>query len=211
MSQTINTQHQAVPEKYHEEILVVPREQLFANETLTWHGVNTSEEITTHTLETINKHQSYIPRYQAEENAAFKQIIPYMIFEYNGTYFVMQRKKDASETRLANKYSLGIGGHMRKEDLAQGATIFDWAKREFEEEVTFAGNIHIKPLGILNDDTNDVGKVHLGLVLFIHADNGNITIKDEHKSGVLLTLEECIALMPSMESWSQLVLQKLAE
>lgn len=211
MSQSTHTTTQTIPEKYLEEILVVPRKELFANETIVWHGVNTSEEITTHTLETINKHQAYIPRYQAEDNQNYKQIIPYMLFEHNGSYFVMQRKKDASETRLANKYSLGIGGHMRKEDITDGATIFEWAKREFEEEVSFTGNIHIKPLGILNDDTNDVGKVHLGLVLILHADNGNISIKDEHKSGQMFTLEECIALLPSMESWSQLVLKKLAE
>ena len=60
----------------------------------------------------------------------YKQIIPYMIFEYADNYFLMERKSTASEQRLKSKLSLGIGGHIRQEDL-DGGTIFDWASENF--------------------------------------------------------------------------------
>ena len=120
----------------------------------------------------------------------------------------MQRRANASEKRLQNKYSLGIGGHIRQEDM-QKKSIFTWAQREFHEEVDYQGNFAIKPLGILNDDSNAVGKVHLGFVLLLYGDSDNISIKSELKSGKLVSLAACITSVNSMESWSELVLNHL--
>ena len=75
-----------------------------------------------------------------ETDPAYKQIIPYLVFTYENKYFLMQRQKKASETRLQSKYSLGIGGHIREEDM-ENCTLVDWAKREFEEEIDL-GNPH---------------------------------------------------------------------
>ena len=188
-----------------EQILVVKRSILFGNEHA-WHGVNNNnvESI----VRTITNNQEYIERSFAETNQAYKQIIPYMIFTFGNKYFVMQRKATASEQRLAGKLSLGIGGHMRQEDMT-GKTIFDWAQREFEEEVSYFGKLEITILGTLNDDSNDVGKVHLGLVLLAQGDNDQIAIKDEHKSGVLMTKQECLDKFDQFEGWSQLILQIL--
>lgn len=188
-----------------EQILVVKKDILFAGHSA-WHGVNSHniESI----VEIITNHQEYMERATAETDLSYKQIIPYMIFTFNGEYFVMQRKATASEQRLAGKLSLGIGGHMNQEDM-NGKTIFDWAQREFEEEVSYSGNLTIKTLGILNDDTNDVGKVHLGLVLLAQGDNDQISIKDEHKSGVLMSKKECLIKIDNFENWSKMILQML--
>lgn len=188
-----------------EQILVVKRTALFADKPA-WHGIcdNNIESI----VAIITTHQEYMQRALAEKDLTYKQIIPYLIFEFAGTYFVMQRKLTASEQRLAGKLSLGIGGHMRQEDM-QGQTIFDWAQREFEEEVSYTGTLKITTLGILNDDSNDIGKAHLGLVLLAHGDNDQIFIKSEHKSGVLLTKQACLEQFDKFESWSQLVLKLL--
>lgn len=188
-----------------EAVLVIKRDILFENSDA-WHGISTDniEE----TIETIKTHQEYMSRAQAEQDQNFKQIIPYIIFTCNGKYFVMQRKKTASEQRLASKYSIGIGGHIRKEDMG-GHTIFDWAQREFEEEVNYKGTIRMKTIGLLNDDSNEVGKVHFGLVILFQGDNENISIKDEHKSGTMLTADECKAMLENMENWSKLTLQAI--
>ena len=189
-----------------EQILVVKRSILFPDENA-WHGINNTniESI----VATITNNQEYIERAGAETNQLYKQIIPYMIFTFGDRYFVMQRKATASEQRLAGKLSLGIGGHMNQEDM-HGKTIFDWAQREFEEEVSYTGNLKITTLGVLNDDTNDVGKVHLGLVLLLKGDNDQIAIKSEHKSGVLLTKQECLDKFDQFEGWSQHILQILS-
>ena len=188
-----------------EQILVVKKDVLFAGQNA-WHGVNHQniESI----VAIITNNQEYMQRSAAETDTSYKQIIPYMIFTFDGQYFVMQRKATASEQRLAGKLSLGIGGHMRQEDMS-GKTIFDWAQREFEEEVSYTGNLKITTLGILNDDTNEVGKVHLGLVLLAQGDNDQIFIKDEHKSGVLMTKQECLIKIDNFENWSKMILQML--
>jgi predicted NUDIX family phosphoesterase len=187
------------PSHLSEEILVVKRSILF-NDTSAWSGIN--NQIFDECMQTIQKNSAFMPRSHAETNPAYKQIIPYVIFTVDQKIFVMQRKTTASEQRLAHKYSIGIGGHMRQEDLSSN-NIFNWALREFEEEVNYSGAQEMSKIGILNDDTNDVGKVHLGMILLLKGSSDQISIKSEHKSGMLLTLDECKALYSQMESWSQ--------
>ena len=138
-----------------------------------------------------------------EQDATYKQIIPYMIFEYADSYFLMERKSTASETRLQSKLSLGIGGHIRQEDMA-GGTVFDWANREFHEEVSYKGNLEIEHLGVLNDDSNSVGQVHLGFILLLHGDSPDIAIRSEHKQGILVSCEQADSYIDRMESWSEI-------
>lgn len=188
-----------------EQILVVKQNTLFKNQPA-WHGMLTDK--IDPIISTIMEHQEYMTRSIAETDESYKQIIPYLIFTHNNKYFVMQRKATASEQRLAGKLSLGIGGHMQQQDMTSN-NIIDWVQREFEEEVSYEGTLRITTLGILNDDSSKVGKVHLGLVLLAHGDNDNIAIKDEHKSGYLMTKAECMERYDSMESWSQMILDFL--
>jgi len=201
MSQQITPQ--ATTQKSLDElILVVKRNQLLGKQT--WHGIK--EVDFDHYLQIIQQKKEFLPRGMMENDPSYKQIIPYLVFNFEDTYFLMQRASKASETRLRNKYSLGIGGHIRQEDMTTDS-IFEWAKREFHEEVNYNGNLIIKPLGILNDDSDDVGKVHIGFVLLLQGDSSKISIKSELKSGTLVTLEECAKYNESLESWSQLVLE----
>ena len=184
----------------NENILVVKTSTLFP--------AGAFQGISTHTqevLDIINDHKEFNPRPAMEEDFSYKQIIPYLIFKFEDHYFLMQRKSTSSEQRLKNKYSLGIGGHMRQEDLSEGATIFDWAKREFEEETDYSGRFTIKTLGVLNDDSNPVGQVHLGLVLLLEGDTANIKVRSELKSGQLITAQECLNFYQDLESWSQII------
>jgi predicted NUDIX family phosphoesterase len=196
---------QAERQKHDEHILVVPREQIFAD-AQAWHGLK--EVDFDQYLQIINDKKEFLPRSIMETEPVYKQIIPYLVFTHDDKYFLMQRKSDASEARLRNKLTLGIGGHIRQEDM-QSNSLFAWALREFHEEVEYAGNISVKPLGILNDDSNDVGKVHIGFVLLLQGDSADITIKSELKSGIMMTLQECSAQRETMESWSQFVVDFL--
>lgn len=191
-----------------ESILVVKQDTLF-KEFPAWHGI--SLDALHPLLTAIVQHQESLPRHLAEKDASYKQIISYMIFTFDSKIFIMQRKNKLNEQNLANKLSVGIGGHMTQEDI-QGETLFDWISREFEEEVSYEGNLAMHTLGFLNDDSNEVGKKHIGLVVLLKGDNGNITIKgDEHKSGQLMSMEECFDKFEQFESWSQLILKALVE
>ncbi len=200
-------QIQSIPfqPQYHEDILVVKRNLLF-QQTQAWQGLQKEPYDTF--LRIIQQHAAFIPRTHAETDPTYKQIIPYMVFVYDKKIFVMKRKSTASEQRLSNKYSLGIGGHMRQEDIKNNDILF-WGQREFHEEVTYHDRFNTIPLGILNDDSSEIGKVHLGIALLLQGNSCQIAIKDEHKSGVLLTLEQCYDLYPLFEPWSQMLLPAL--
>jgi len=201
----IHNNKQVIDQKIDEHILVVKRSYLFA-ESQAWHGLK--EVNFDHYLHIINHKKEFHPRSVMETNPLYKQIIPYLIFTHDNNYFLMQRRSDSSETRLRNKLTLGIGGHIRQEDM-QEDSLFGWATREFHEEVEYAGNLTVKPLGIINDDSDDVGKVHIGFALLLTGDSSDIAIKSELKSGVLMPLSECIAQQGGMESWSQFVVDFL--
>lgn len=207
MSNIPSPQLQTTPvtSKQDELILVVKRKHLFAHHA-PWSGL---KEVNFDTyLQTIQEKKDFLPRSIMETDPNYKQIIPYLIFEHDNKYFLMQRQGDATEKRLQNKYSLGIGGHIRQEDMTSDS-IIEWAKREFHEEVSYDGELEIKPLGVLNDDSNPVGQVHIGFVFLLSGNSGDITVKSELKSGQLLTLDECKPYFTSMESWSQIAFEFL--
>lgn len=195
-----------ITHKAHDEfILVVKRNDIFAQHE-PWHGLQ--HEVLDDVMQAIATKKEFLPRSIMELDINYKQIIPYLVFKYQDQYFLMQRQAKASEQRLQNKYTLGIGGHIRQEDLTQDS-IFQWAKREFHEEVTYNGSLELTTLGVLNDDSNAVGQVHLGLVLLLQGDSSDIQVKSELKSGQLVTLQELKLFYEHMESWSQIVYQTL--
>ena len=211
------TSQQQNTQLHDEHILVVRRAHLFPIEQA-WHGLK--EVNFDDYLHIINHRKEFHPRSVMETNPTYKQIIPYLIFTHDNHYFLMQRKSDASETRLRNKLTLGIGGHIRQEDMSSYAeaskdkqenALFTWALREFHEEVEYAGKVSVTPLGIINDDSNDVGKVHIGFALLLRGDSPAIKVKSELKHGELVSLDHCITMKQDMESWSQFVVDALQE
>lgn len=184
----------------NENILVIKRAKLFPD--TAFQGL---QPISDDFFDLVESQKEFFPRPQMEEDPLYKQIIPYLIFQYQDRYFLMQRKSTSSEQRLKNKYSLGIGGHMRQEDMQQAKTIFDWAYREFQEEIDYQGHFTIKTLGMLNDDSNPVGQVHIGLVLLLQGNSDAIKVRSELKSGQLLTIQELQTHYDDLESWSQII------
>lgn len=156
----------------------------------------------------IAQHKQFMPRMLAEENFAYKQICSYLVFKHKNRFFLMQRKSTASEQRLQDRYTLGIGGHLREEDMVSNR-IQDWIYREFEEEVDYEGSLSIVPLGVINDDRNAVGQVHIGFVFLLVGSSDHISVKSELKEGKLLTLDECVVHYDKLESWSMLIVDYL--
>lgn len=190
-----------------ENILVVKRDDLFPDNT-SWQGLQKPQDNCF--IDTIMVKKELLSRVIMENDPSYKQIIPYLVFKYQDKYFLMQRKAKASETRLKSKYSLGIGGHIRQDDI-QDKDIAGWARREFHEEVDYTGNFEVNFLGVLNDDSNDVGKVHVGFVYLLEGDSEHISVKEELQSGTLLTLEECEHFYDRMEEWTKIVFNFLKQ
>jgi len=189
-----------------EQVLVVRREDIFPDGA--WHGFVT-ENLDRH-QRVIRERHDFRPRSEVENDPTYQQIIPYVVFRHGDRYFLTHRLRASSERRLRKQYSLGVGGHINPRDLGAGDPILDGLKREWEEEVVYDGKFEARLLGFLNEDSSPVSKVHLGVVFLVDGDSPNIRIRETDKlAGELLTLEEMRMFYLAMESWSQIVYDRL--
>lgn len=186
--------------KEAERVMVVLREDLFGGDV--WNGIRAEDS--RKYLKVITGKHKFSARGEVEQDPRYKQIIPYLVYEFEGKIFVMKRKATHTDKRLANKISIGVGGHINKEDVKSNNPV-EWARREFEEEIEYSGKLKTEFLGILNHDANDVGLVHVGLVFKVIGDSANIKIRDEHKEGELMSMVELGKKYKAMETWSQIV------
>jgi predicted NUDIX family phosphoesterase len=196
-----------LPGPFDEHVLCVRREDLFPEGA--WYGF-ISEGLERY-QKVIREHSFFMPRAEVEEDPAYQQIIPYVVFRHRDRYFLTRRLRASTEKRLRQLYSLGVGGHINPGDLDNGDPIRDGLRREFEEEVEYAGEIEATLLGLINDDSSPVSKVHLALAFLVEGSSPEIAIRETKKlAGELLTLEEMRMYYLEMESWSQIVYDELS-
>ncbi|MGA2092218.1 MAG: hypothetical protein ABSH16_02265 [Sedimentisphaerales bacterium] len=163
----------------------------------------------------------FIPRPQAEKDPSFKQLIPYVIMTCQGKYLSYVRGKRAGETRLVAKRSLGIGGHINPSEAmplfgklseTNLAVYLSAVQREVAEEVSVETPYKDKIIALLNDDSNDVGQVHLGIVHLWTLDEPKVNRKEQMITQMgFMTIPELQQVKDSMETWSQICLAGLAQ
>lgn len=150
----------------------------------------------------IEREHFFIPRATAEVSPQFKQIIPYVVIRHGESFFLLKRLARQTEARLHHKLSLGIGGHINPDT----PTVLGGLRKELEEEVHVGCAYELRFVGILNDDTTDVGRVHLGAVFELVAETPEVTIRETEKMTGEWTPRASLASMrEAMETWSQLV------
>jgi predicted NUDIX family phosphoesterase len=159
----------------------------------------------------------FMPRSKAEVDPSYKQLIPYVIMSYDGKYLSYVRGKRAGETRLLGLRSIGIGGHINPID-ADNSSLFAYlyenyltaVEREVAEEV-FVETTHTdRIVALLNDDSNEVGSVHLGVVHYWLLDEPKVTRREQMITQMdFKTLDELKKVKDTMETWSGLCLDGL--
>jgi predicted NUDIX family phosphoesterase len=160
------------------------------------------------------KNNSFQPRARAETDPAFKQIIPYVVITDGKSILHYVRGKKAGEQRLVAKGSIGIGGHINDTDPTLFADDFeafqDAVKREVCEELTIQGSFNAKPVGLINDDSTEVGRVHFGIVHVLFRMPEQVKKNEQVITQVeFVPIEELKAKRVQMETWSQLCLDNL--
>jgi predicted NUDIX family phosphoesterase len=156
----------------------------------------------------------FLQRSKAEINPAYKQIIPYALiaFEKKVAYYV--RGKKAGEQRLVAKGSIGIGGHMNETD----ETLFAMdeqayrvgVEREVNEEIRIDTRFDDRIVALLNDDTTEVGRVHLGIVHVFKLAEPKLEKREAMITGLtFLSKEELLSRRETMETWSQICLDSI--
>ena len=157
-------------------------------------------------LDAINERHFFIDRATAEVSPQYKQIIPYVVIRHGDAFYLLQRTPRQTEARLHHKLSLGIGGHINPDT----PELLDGLHKELEEEVDVAGDYDLTFAGILNDDSTEVGSVHLGAVFVLDAHDENVSIRETEKmTGRWAGRAELAGVRENMESWSQIVYDSL--
>jgi predicted NUDIX family phosphoesterase len=192
-----------VNEARTELVLGIPRDRVPGG--LAWRGVRgvPLEPF----LEAARDHGEFRPRAEAEVDSSWKQIIPYLLLRDGDRIFLMRRTRAGGDERLHDLYTIGIGGHVNSED----ADVIGGLRREWAEEIESDFDPEFQPIGVLNDDDNAVGAVHLGLVFSADAASRPVGIRERHKlEGAFASVDEVTVVADRLETWSALLFDFLA-
>lgn len=170
--------------------------------------------------ELINQDDIWImSRIYAESNESYKQLIPYIVIKYDGKFLCCNRGSKGTEGRLSGLTFFGLGGHINVGDIifdqesstiAVDQTIENATNREIYEEVKLSDFYSKSILGIINDYTLPVNRVHLGLVELWEPNSlDGLDLEKIIKFEGFYTKEELASKGDKLESWSRLVLEYL--
>ncbi|HJX24580.1 MAG TPA: hypothetical protein VJ252_00350 [Chthoniobacterales bacterium] len=194
-----------------ENVLVIKR-SLF-DKLGSFHGLNFESQ---RYLEAIlsRGNNFFLPRAKAENDPTHKQIIPYAILAFENKVLYYVRGKKAGEQRLVAKGSIGIGGHMNESDESlfalDEAAYRAGVEREVNEEVRIDTNFDDRIVALLNDDTTEVGQVHLGIVHVFKLAEPRVEKREAMITNLaFLSKDELLARRESLETWSQLCVDSL--
>ena len=183
-----------------ELVLVIPRASIMGDPG--WRGIQ---------VEGLDEFESIVaregrfqPRAAMEVDRSWKQVIPYLVLRDGECYFLMRRTRAGGDARLHDRWSIGVGGHLNPGDgdLAGGL------RREWREELRADFDPKFELVGLLNDDSTDVGSVHVGAVYVADAGGLPVAIRETDKlSGRFAEPSEIASVVAEMETWSALVFE----
>jgi predicted NUDIX family phosphoesterase len=157
----------------------------------------------------VARHGRYLERPVAEEDPFHKQLIPYVVIRDGSRVFLMQRTDGGGDRRLHGKASIGVGGHLNPVDEGDDP-LMAGLRREWEEELVADWSPAFRLVGLLNDDSNPVGAVHLGVVFEVEAAGRSVDVREHHKlAGSFVEPDRVRAVWDRRETWSQLAAEAL--
>jgi predicted NUDIX family phosphoesterase len=196
-----------------EHILVIP--ESVVNEIGKLEGFETDVE---RFLEPIlqSDQLSFQPRSEMETDPSYKQLIPYVLLQWTDDegdtkLFTYTRGGGSGESRLHAKRSVGIGGHISREDAAGGTDPYATGmQRELTEEVRLESAYSESRDGLIYDPSNDVGKVHLGVVHRFVLERPEVESNEaDLAEGGFVSVSKLREQMDRLETWSQLAINAL--
>lgn len=200
--------------KFDEMITVVPRKILFNDEENKFNGFLDKNTVKGQEIFDTLSEFEVKRRGDMEEDPTFKQLISYCILENeNDELLVYERLSGGGEARLHGQSSIGVGGHMN--DVKGAKSINEVlrvnAQRELEEEVGLSESKsqNLAYIGFINDDTNEVGEVHLGVVFKIHVNSNDVEAMETDTLRIKWVDQSKIEDYDEFETWSALILQAI--
>jgi len=193
-----------------EDVLVVPTDRLLreVGEGTSWHGVRAAGDASLRAL--IRATGAFRPRSIAETDETWKQVIPYLVLRDDEQWFLMRRTRAGGDARLHDRYSIGVGGHVNPHDGGVDGDLSTALRREWLEELDVDFMPSFELVGLLNDDTTPVGRVHVGLVYEADAGGRPVVIRETEKlSGSFVATDAVASVADNLETWSRLAFEYL--
>lgn len=191
-----------------ERVLVLPRDRVPGG--CAFHGIRRADAAALDELRAaVAAHGMYLDRPVAEEDPTHKQLIPYVVVRDADDVFLMRRTDAGGDARLHGRASIGVGGHLNPVDEGEDA-LMAGLRREWSEELETDWDPEFRLVGLLNDDSNPVGAVHLGVVFTVEATGRGVQVRERDKlSGAFAGSAELAGSWDRLETWSQLVAEAL--
>lgn len=191
-----------------EQVLVIPRDEVPGG--AAFHGIRDADDSMLADLRrAVRENGRFMDRPDAEEDPAHKQLIPYVVVRDGERIFLTERTTAGGDARLHGKASIGVGGHLNPVDEGEDP-LDDGLRREWSEELETNWEPEFELIGLLNDDGNPVGAVHLGVVFTVNARGRDVAVREHEKlTGRWATREEVSEAWDRLETWSQLVAEQL--
>lgn len=211
--------------KWEEIILVAGRNEVFEGETLTFQGSTSDKELVERITNNIDNNYEAMRRggtedttpaeHNAEVNFDYIQPIPYIVIRRGDQFYATERLAGAGETRLHGKIAMGAGGHMNpigfNRTFEEVLTVN--TERELEEELDIQGEYKLNIVGLINDDSDDVNRVHIGILGFLDLEEtGEVTVREtEQLAGKWYTLDQLKIkdTYDRLENWGKIVVDML--
>lgn len=185
--------------KNDEQILVVKRDQFLPRKV---QGYRSIKDFAPY-IELMLRNIEVGRRGDMETDPTYKQLISYVIIKNRANEtLVYERLSGGGENRLHGQSSVGVGGHMNPVEGLTGRELMDEnTYRELEEEIGVRPD-NLELVGIVNDDTNDVGRVHIGLIYIANIGDQtvNVTETDTISVKFVRDLDDY-----EFETWSQIL------
>ena len=191
-----------------ERVLVLPRGAVPGGSD--FHGVRAvSGDGLLELRDAVARDGVYLDRSSAETDTTYKQLIPYVVIRDGDRIFLMHRTDAGGDARLHGKASIGVGGHLNPVDEGEDP-LMAGLRREWREELMTDWEPEFRLVGLLNDDSNHVGAVHLGVVFSVQADGRRVDVREHDKLvGGFADADAVRAGWDRLETWSQLVAEAL--
>ncbi len=205
--------------KMKEQVLTVPKNSLYLAH---FHDrkIIKNPKFVESFLADFNKAKSrFVAREECEGDESLVQPIGYTILRQEGKIYYYLRG-NPTDIRLNQKWSLGFGGHVNLRDAhdngaANTHLVENSMLRELREEIESPYFDSVRglfaPRAIIYDDSNPVGRVHVGFVNFIDVPaEVYLPFDQQEVKEVRKDLQNTIAKAlhegASWETWSQLVI-----
>jgi predicted NUDIX family phosphoesterase len=159
----------------------------------------------------------FMDRDIAENAPKYKQLIPYVVFRCGDRVFSYVRSSKSGEDRLKGNRSIGIGGHINPEDAYSESSAFKaaflrGARREVKEEIELTGHCGWYPHVVINDDKDEVGRVHFGVVFVgeLSSEDAIHVKEDALEGGEFISIKELkTTRRDELEGWSKYAIDSL--